>query len=74
MMDGMGLHDVLWVTATGLIAFFVKTIWSKMESLEQEQKEIPQTYVRRDDYREDIAEIKQMLAKIFDRLETKADK
>jgi hypothetical protein len=32
------------------------------------------TYVTRADYRADIVEIKEMLGKIFDRLETKADK
>jgi len=30
--------------------------------------------VTKDDYREDILEIKGMLGKIFDRLETKVDK
>lgn len=73
-MDDMGLHDLLWIAATGLIAFFVKTIWTKMETLDREMKEVSQIYVRRDDYREDIKDIKSMLGKIFDRLETKADK
>ncbi len=31
-------------------------------------------YVTRDDYRSDITEIKQMLGKIFDKLDTKVDK
>ena len=35
---------------------------------------MPETYVRRDDYRDDIKDIKDMLGKIFDRLEMKADK
>lgn len=74
MMEGMGLHDLLWIVATGLIAFFVKTIWSKLESLDSDMRNVSETYVRRDDYREDIKEIKSMLSAIFDRLERKADK
>jgi hypothetical protein len=31
-------------------------------------------YVARQDYRDDMKEIKEMLGKIFDRLENKADK
>ena len=73
-MDNMGLHDLLWILVTGLIAFFVRIIWSKLETLDREMKEVTITYVRREDYRDDIAEIKIMLGKIFDRLDTKVDK
>jgi len=37
-------------------------------------KQIPEKYVAKDDYREDIREIKEMLGAIFKRLEGKADK
>lgn len=73
-MDNMGLHDLLWILVTGLMAFFVRIIWSKLETLDREMKEVTITYVRREDYRDDIAEIKIMLGKIFDRLDTKVDK
>tara|TARA_R110000851_G_scaffold151107_2_gene292184 strand:- start:1493 stop:1714 length:222 start_codon:yes stop_codon:yes gene_type:complete len=73
-MDNMGLHDLLWILVTGLTAFFVRIIWSKLETLDREMKEVSITYVRREDYRDDITEIKIMLGKIFDRLDTKADK
>ena len=73
-MSDMGLHDLLWLVATGAIAFFIKTIWGKLESLDESMRGISDVYVRRDDYREDIRDIKDMLGKIFDRLETKADK
>jgi hypothetical protein len=35
---------------------------------------MPVNYVARNDYREDTREIKEMLSKIFDKLEAKADK
>jgi hypothetical protein len=35
---------------------------------------LPTIYVVRQDYKDDMREIKEMLGKIFDRLENKADK
>ena len=40
----------------------------------QLRADLPRTYVARDDYRADMREIKEMLGKIFDRLDGKADK
>ena len=37
-------------------------------------REIPMQYVSKDDYREDIREVKEMLGAIFKRLESKVDK
>jgi hypothetical protein len=36
--------------------------------------ELPKTYVTRDDYRSDLKEIKDMLARIFDKLDGKVDR
>ena len=45
-----------------------------VEKIEDHNKDMPLRYVTKDDYRQDILEIKGMLGKIFDRLETKVDK
>jgi capsular polysaccharide biosynthesis protein len=45
-----------------------------VEKIEDSVKDMPLKYVTKDDYRQDILEIKGMLGKIFDRLETKVDK
>jgi hypothetical protein len=37
-------------------------------------RDIPHLYIAKDDYRSDITEIKNMLAKIFDKLDQKVDK
>jgi hypothetical protein len=42
--------------------------------LDADVRAMPTTYVARNDYREDNREIKEMLSKIFDKLEAKADK
>jgi hypothetical protein len=78
MMEDVGVVQILWFIVTLLIGFFVKTIWEKMSVLTKRVDDwsisMPDTYVRRDDYRDDIRDVKDMLGKIFDRLEMKADK
>jgi len=64
--------------ALGLAAFcggfILNKIWAALERLDNEARQLPKIYVSKEDYREDIAAIKAMLAKIFDKLEAKADK
>lgn len=38
------------------------------------REDLPRQYVIRDDYREDMRDIKSMLGKIFDKLDEKQDK
>jgi hypothetical protein len=38
------------------------------------REELPRSYITRDDYKDDIREIKVMLTKLFDRLDHKVDK
>ena len=68
---------VLGLSATGL-GWFARELWSAVSGLKSDiaklREDIPKQYVAKDDYREDIRELKGMLEKIFDRLENKADK
>ena len=71
------LLSVSWAVM-GVIGWFVRVLWEADKELRQDlaklREEIPKEYVNRDDYRGDIAEIKQMLRSIFERLDEKADK
>jgi tetrahydromethanopterin S-methyltransferase subunit G len=49
----------------------VKDLKSDLAKL---REEIPKVYVQRDDYREDMRDIKDMFNKIMDKLELKQDK
>ena len=60
--------------AAFLFGFLVNKIWAAIERLDIDVRDLPKIYVSKEDYREDIAAIKVMLAKIFDKLEAKADK
>jgi len=77
-MDEITIAEVMWFIGTVLIGFFIKTIWDRITILSKRVDSwatlLPETYVRRDSYRDDIRDIKEMLSKIFDRLEMKADK
>jgi hypothetical protein len=42
--------------------------------LDKDVRQMPRLYVTKEDYKADVAEIKQMLSKIFDKLDEKADK
>ena len=64
--------------ACTVIGWLARELWTAVKDLQGDlaklSVELPKTYVTRDDYREDIKGIKEMLAKIFDKLEKKADK
>ena len=49
-------------------------IMVSLDRLDNDVKDLPNKYVRRDDYIRDIGEIKIMLKGIYDKLDAKADK
>lgn len=68
----------LFNIAVGLAAFLggwvLNNIAKAIERLDNDVRQLPTSYVSKDDYRRDIDEIKEMLGKIFDKLDTKQDK
>ena len=65
-------------SALGIAGFFViwafTRVFALLDRVDADLKQIPEKYVAKDDYREDIRKIKEMLGAIFKRLENKADK
>ena len=55
-----------------------RELWTAVIALQADIRKIeidlPTTYIRRDEFSDNMKEIKDMLAKIFDKLENKADK
>jgi hypothetical protein len=45
-----------------------------LDRLDEDVRKMPEKYVAKEDYRRDISEIKDMLEKIFCKLDHKADK
>jgi hypothetical protein len=68
------LINILFAAAGAAFGWILNTISRSIVRIEDRIAEMPMMYVNREDYREDIHDIKGMLSKIFDRLEGKADK
>ena len=61
-----------------VLGWFARELWAAVKELKSDlaklREDLPREYVIRDDYREDIRDIKAMLAKIFEKLEGKVDR
>jgi cell fate (sporulation/competence/biofilm development) regulator YmcA (YheA/YmcA/DUF963 family) len=68
------LINILFAAAGAAFGWILNSISRSIVRIEDRIAEMPMMYVNREDYREDIHDIKGMLSKIFDRLENKADK
>lgn len=77
-MDIQQLFNVGLSVAMAVIGWFARELWSAVKELKADlsklREDLPKTYVGRDDYRQDMTEIKTMLGKIFDKLDLKQDK
>jgi hypothetical protein len=73
-MDGQLLFNVTCSVAGTIAGWLFKVLWDAIQDLKEDVKEIEKGYVQKDDYRIDIAEIKGMLSRIFDKLDSKVDK
>jgi predicted RNA-binding protein with EMAP domain len=71
-------YQVFFNAALGLAAFLggwtLNSITKAIERLDTDVRNMPHAYLSKDDYRSDLKEIKDMLGKIFDKLDTKVDK
>ena len=73
-MDTQVLINLGFGLAGAFGGWILNSISRSIIKIEDRLSELPLMYVTRDDYRSDITEIKQMLGKIFDKLDTKVDK
>jgi len=73
-MDFQLLFNISTTIIGTIAGWLFKVLWDAIHDLKEDVKEIERGYVMKDDYRIDIAEIKGMLARIFDKLDLKADK
>lgn len=70
--------QVLFNIIVGVAAFFggwsLNQITRSIERLDKDVRNMPHTYVTQSTYQRDIDDIKNMLGKIFDKLDEKMDK
>ena len=77
-MDKQDLLNIAFGACSGVLGWFAREMWTAVKDLKTDlsklREEMPRSYVMKEDYRRDIYEIKEMLNKIFDRLDNKVDK
>ena len=77
-MNNQDLINALLGGGFTVLGWFARELWAAVKELKSDlaklREDLPKEYVARDDYREDIRDIKSMLAKIFEKLEQKADR
>ncbi|MDB4352246.1 hypothetical protein OAA60_02330 [Porticoccaceae bacterium] len=73
-MDYQVMFNVTIAVAGFVVGWLVNRVFALLDRIDADMKAIPMLYVAKEDYRDDIREIKEMLGAIFKRLDTKADK
>jgi len=73
-MDPQFLINMGFGIAGAFGGWILNSLSRSILRIEDKLSEMPLQYVTRDDYRVDIADIKGMLSRIFDKLDNKVDK
>jgi hypothetical protein len=73
-MEAQNLINFGFAGAASVLGWFARELWSAVKELKSDIAKLPRYYVQREDYRADTREIKEMLGKIFDKLDGKLDK
>jgi cell fate (sporulation/competence/biofilm development) regulator YmcA (YheA/YmcA/DUF963 family) len=73
-MDNQQIFNGIVSIAGFLAVYVINTTTRQIQKLEDKINELPKEYVAKDDYRNDIAEVKDILKQIFNKLDNKADK
>jgi cell fate (sporulation/competence/biofilm development) regulator YmcA (YheA/YmcA/DUF963 family) len=68
------LINIMFGAALAVAGWFARELWSAVQELKSDLSKLPLFYVARQDYRDDMREVKDLLSKIFDRLDNKQDK
>lgn len=77
-MDTQTLVNISAGAVLAVLGWFARVLWEAVNSLQEDlhklEVDLPSNYIRRDEFQDGMKEIKDMLGKIFDKLDGKADK
>ena len=66
------------VAISGVLGWALRELWAAVKSLREDiselERDLPLSYVQKDDYRQDITRVHDLLDKIYDKLDGKADR
>jgi hypothetical protein len=73
-VDNQQIFNAIFSIAGFLAVYVINSLTRTIQKLEDKVNDLPHSYVQKDDYRSDIADIKSILKQIFDKLDSKQDK
>ena len=77
-MDTQQLLNVVLSVAMAVVGWFARELWTAVKELKTDlskmREDLPKVYLAKDDYKSDLKDIRDMLGKIFDKLDGKQDK
>jgi predicted negative regulator of RcsB-dependent stress response len=78
MMDWQNIINLALGSVIGVVGWFARQIWDSVQTLKEDIKQIeidlPTNYARKVDIDARFDKLEHILQKIFDRLDSKADK
>lgn len=77
-MDHQTIINIVLGVLIAVAGWFSRQVWDAVKELREDihqiEVDLPSHYIRRDEFHDGIREIKDMLGKIFEKLDGKADK
>jgi len=77
-MDWQHLLNLIGGAGLATIGWFARQLWDAVQKLKADMSRlelsISDNYVKKDDWKDGIKELKDMLGKIFDKLDSKQDR
>jgi len=77
-MEAQSLINIIVGTVLSVLGWFARQLWDAVQELKNDMKEIeidlPTHYVRKDELEQRFNKIEDMLNRIFQKLDNKADK
>jgi antirestriction protein len=65
-----GVLNIIIMTAGSVFGWVLRMLWTASQELKADlaklREELPKEYVSKDDYRQDVKELKEMISKLFD--------
>lgn len=72
-MDSQALLNIVLSCSSVVLGWFLREMWAAVKELKVDlaklREELPKDYVTKDDYRQDVRELKDMISKLFDMIE-----
>jgi hypothetical protein len=77
-VDFQTFYNLFGGAALAVAGWFARQIWGAVSELRSDlsklREELPKTYLTRDDFKDGVRELKELLLRIETKLDTKADK